>query len=540
MLVELSVRDLGVIEEARLVFGPGMTALTGETGTGKTLLVDAIDLLVGARADPVLVRPGAEEALVEGRFTFPAELDPTAEGRREVVLARTIPSAGRSRAYVDGRLATIANLTEWGERLVDLHGQHAHQSLLSPVVQRAALDRFAGVDLTPLRQLRADRRAINDQLQALGGDERSRAREIDLLRFQVKELRDAAVTDPDEDANLDREESLLADSVAHREAAARATASLTGDLSAGDQVGAAIAALAGRGPFAELEARLRVLAAELADVGAGIRDLGEGIDEDPSRLDVIRGRRQLLVDLRRKYGGTLAEVIAYQQGVLARFDALEQHDQRALELDAAQRALAQQERAAAAVVAAARRSAAPDLARAVQRNLVELAMERARIEVAVQGDGPADEVAILLAANPGSPPLPLAKIASGGELARTMLALRLVLTAGPPSLVFDEVDAGIGGAAAVAVGRSLAALGADQQVFVVTHLPQVAAFADAHVQVTKQSGDDQTVAIVSQLDAPERVIELTRMLSGQPDSRSGREHAEELLAMASAQKAARA
>lgn len=540
MLVELAVRDLGVIEEARLVFGPGMTVLTGETGAGKTLLVDAIDLLVGGRADPVLVRAGATEAWVEGRFAFPPELDPTGEGHDEVVLARAIPASGRSRAYVDGRLATIASLAEWGERLVDLHGQHAHQSLLAPAVQRDALDRFAAVDLGPLRQARAEGKAIDEQLRSLGGDERSRAREIDLLRFQVRELDEANVVDADEDSGLDQEESVLADAVAHREAAAIAAAALTGDSGAADTVGTAITALAGRPPFAEHEGRLRAVAAELADLAASVRDLGEGIEEDPGRLDAIRARRQLLVDLRRKYGETLAAVIGYHSEVTDRLADLEGHDRRAAELDMARQHAAAREATAAAEVARTRRAAAPELARAVQANLIELAMDRARIEVEIAGDDPADDVTILLAANPGSPPLPLAKVASGGELARTMLALRLVLTAGPPSLVFDEVDAGIGGAAAVAVGRSLAALGSDQQVFVVTHLPQVAAFADAHVQVTKQSGDDQTVALVSQLDGAARVVELTRMLSGQPESRSGQQHAEELLAMASEQKSASA
>jgi DNA repair protein RecN (Recombination protein N) len=538
MLVELSVRDLGVIEEARLVLGAGMTVLTGETGAGKTLLVDAIDLLVGGKADPVLVRAGTTEAWVEGRFVFDPAEDPDGGGADEVVLARAIPASGRSRAYVNGRLATIANLAEWGERLVDLHGQHAHQSLLAPAVQRESLDRYASIDLGPLRAARAEGRSIDEQLRSLGGDERARAREIDLLRFQVRELDEAALVDPDEDADLDAEESLLADAVAHREAAALAAAALTGDAGAADDVGTAIASLSGRAPFEGLETRLRAVAAELADVAAGVRDLGEGIEEDPGRLDAIRARRQLLVDLRRKYGERLADVISYHAEVGERLRDLESHDRRAAELDSARRAATELEAAAAAVVAGARRAAAPELAAAVQANLVDLAMERARIEVGVQGDDPADEVTILLAANPGSPPLPLAKIASGGELARTMLALRLVLTAGPPSLVFDEVDAGIGGAAAVAVGRSLAALASTQQVFVVTHLPQVAAFADSHVQVTKQSGDDHTVAIVSQLDGADRVVELTRMLSGQPESRSGREHAEELLALASEQKSA--
>jgi DNA repair protein RecN (Recombination protein N) len=542
MLVELAVRDLGVIEAARLVLGPGMTVLSGETGAGKTLVVDAMELLVGGKADPVLVRAGATEAWVEGRFVFTPDDgigDGTGDGtEEEVVLARAIPAQGRSRAYVDGRLATIANLVEWGERLVDLHGQHAHQSLLSPAVQRDALDRFAGIDLGPLRQARATVRDVDRQLAELGGDERARARELDLLRFQVQELDAAGVADPDEDRSLDDEETLLAGAAAHREAAALAVAALTDDDGAADGVGRAIAAVAGRPPFADLEARLRSVAADLADVAGAIRDLGEGIFEDPARLDALRARRQLLADLRRKYGDTMADVVAFHAEATERLRSLEDHDRRAAELDQLRARAVADEASAAAVVAAARRAAAPALADAVQAHLGALAMERAVIEVTVEGPDPADGVTVLLAANPGSPPLPLAKVASGGELARAMLALRLVLTAGPPSLVFDEVDAGIGGAAALAVGRSLARLAATQQVFVVTHLPQVAAFADAHVQVSKETGEDHTVAHITELDEAARVVELTRMLSGQPESRTGREHAEELLATASAQREA--
>ncbi len=423
------------------------------------------------------MRAGADEAWVEGRFVVGVdEVD-------EVVLARAVPADGRSRAYVDGRLATISALAEWGERLVDLHGQHAHQSLLGAAVQRDALDRFGEVDLRPLREARARVRAVEAELAGLGGDPRARAREIDLLRFQVDELTAAAIDGPDEDERLALEEATLADAVAHREAAVAATAALTDDRGAADALGEAIAAVAGRLPFEALEGRLRGLAAELADVAAEVRRTGEAIDEDPARLDALRARRQLLHDLRRKYGDTLADVLAHATETAARLAELEAHDARAAELDAALAAARAEEAAAAAVVAAGRRAAAPRLAAAVEEHLGALAMERARIEVSVEGEDPADDVAILLAANPGSPPLPLTKVASGGELARAMLALRLVLTAGPPSLVFDEVDAGIGGAAALAVGRSLAALAADQQVLVVTHLPQVAAFADAHVSV---------------------------------------------------------
>ena len=535
MLVELAVRDLGVIDDLHLVLSDGMTVFTGETGAGKTLVVDAIELLVGGRADPVMVRSGAEEAWVEGRFLLPSQGDED-QGEVEVVFARAIPRSGRSRAYVNGRLATLAALAEVGARLVDLHGQHGHQSLLAAAVQRRALDTYAQIDLRPLAEARAAVRAIEEQLTALGGDERARAREIDLLRFQVDELTRAAIAGADEDDLLDVEESALADAVAHQAAAAAALAAIVGEGGAADAVGSAITALSGRAPFAAQEARLRALASELADVASDVRATGEGISDDPDRLDVLRARRQLLHDLRRKYGSTLREVLAYASDAAARLAELEQHDARAAELDERRAGALLEVASQARAVADLRRRAAPGLAAAAQAHLGALAMPKARLEIGVSGGDPADEVTFELAANPGTPPLPLAKVASGGELARTMLALRLVLTAGPPTLVFDEVDAGIGGEAAVAVGRALAALGSGHQVLVVTHLPQVAAFAHAHVRVTKETGEDHTVARIEHLDDAGRVVELSRMLSGQPESETARQHAKELLASATSQR----
>ena len=382
-------------------------------------------------------------------------------------------------------------------------------------------------------------RDIVEELAKLGGDERARAREIDLLRYQVDELDAAGLAGPDEDEELAAEEDVLADANAHHAAAAEAAAALTEEGGAADPLGAAIAALAGRAPFAGQEERLRALAVELADVAVDVRGAAEAIDEDPARLDVLRERRQLLADLRRKYGETLAEVLAEGDRLRARLAELEDHDRRAAQLDDAQaearRALVE----AAAEVAAARRAAAPDLARAVEGHLHDLAMPNARLEVQVDGDAPGDpgdDVVFLLAANPGTEPQPLSKVASGGELARSMLALRLVLTNAPPTLVFDEVDAGIGGSAATAVGRALAriAVAGDHQVFVVTHLPQVAAHADSHIQVAKSSDENATVSEARLLDHGQRVIELSRMLSGQPDSDTARLHAEELLANATA------
>ena len=534
-LVELSVRDLGIIEDARFVVGPGMTALTGETGAGKTLLVGAIELLLGGRADPSMVRNGASQAVVEGRFEL---------GGEEVVLARVVPAVGRSRAYIDGRMATAGALGEAAGSVIDLHGQHEHQSLLSPAVQRDALDRFGDIDLDPLRAARAERARVAAALDGLGGDAGAREREADLLRFQLAELRDAALTGPDEDDHLDREEDRLGDALAHREAAATTARALADEGGALDTLASAIAALDGRAPFVEEIGRLRSIQAELADAASEVRSIAEAIEDDPERLATVRARRQQLVELRRKYAaaprpdgggtgdGTLGAVAEFERSAAARLAEIEGHDARAAELDGqalvAERRIAE----AAASVARARRAAAPELASAVTANLADLAMPAAKVEVAVGGPDPADEVALLLAANPGVPPGPLARVASGGELARSMLALRLVLSMAPGVLVFDEVDAGIGGEAALAVGRALAALAEGHQVLVVTHLAQVAAFADAQITVSKHERDGRTVAEATLLGPAERVVELSRMLSGTPDSMRVRGAAEELLAHA--------
>jgi DNA repair protein RecN (Recombination protein N) len=525
MIVELGVSDLGVIDALRLLFSSGMTALTGETGAGKTMVVEAIELLVGARADSMLVRPGAAEATVEGRFVLDDE---------EVVLTRVVPREGRSRAYLNGRLTPVSTLTEWGERLVDLHGQHAHQSLLGAATQRAALDLFGSVDLTALREARSEVTRIDLALAELGGDERSRAREIDLLRFEVDELERAQLDDPDEDERLAVEEDGLAGALAHLEAAAVSGAALRDDGRAIDALGTAIAAMSGRRPFEEIERRLRSVAAELTDASDDLRAVGERIEDDPERLAAVRERRQLLHDLRRKYGETVADVLQFRDEARSRLAELETYETRAAALDAERGAALDRVTAEAAAVGTARRAAAPKLGKAVERELVELAMAKAEVAVEVGGRDPGDDVAFLLAANPGVPALPLSKVASGGELARAMLALRLVMLArrdhsGPPTLVFDEVDAGIGGQAAVAVGRALATLGSSRQVFVVTHLPQVAAYADTQVAVSKSSARGATTASAAVLDDEGRLIELSRMLSGSPDSFTAREHAAELL-----------
>lgn len=532
MLVELHIENLGVIERAALQLGPGLTALTGETGAGKTMLVEAIELLVGGRADATVVRAGAAEARVDGRLVVT-----DGDGEKEVVVTRVVPADGRSRAYVDGRPVTVGYLAELTAGLIDLHGQHAHQTLLSVAAQREALDRFGGVDLAPLRTARARITEIDAELAALGGDERARAREIDLLRFQVAELDAAAIEDEDEDHRLEAEEALLADAVAHRQAGEEAVERLRGDGGAADALGEALSAIAHREPFAPIADRLRGVAAELDDVSAELRAMTEGIEEDPERLEQLRVRRQLLHDLRRKYGDDLGEVIAFHDEARRRLGELEQYDRRAAALDAERRAALDAERAAAEAVGRARRAAAPGLAAAVEANLRELAMPHASIAIEVgrhADDHPGDDVRFLLSANPGAPLLPLSKVASGGELARAMLALRLELStgvivdAGPATLVFDEVDAGIGGAAAVAVARALQDLGRHHQVLVVTHLAQVAAAADRQLVVTKQVRDGETFTSVEPVAGDERVTEVARMLAGSASS-AALEHARDLL-----------
>jgi DNA repair protein RecN (Recombination protein N) len=535
-LVELRVRGLGVIDDITVGLAPGMTALTGETGAGKTLLVDALGLLLGGRADPSVVRAGTDEAVVEGRFVGPlsdqaaaGDSDETGEG--EIVLARSVIRGGRSRAWIDGRMASIGALGEAAAGLIELHGQHQHRSLVHADAQRQALDTFAGIDLGPLVAARRDLRALTDESEVLGGDARQRAREVDLLRYQIDEITGAAIEDGAEDARLELEEDRLEAAASHREAAALALGALTGPDEDGalDRLAEASRVLSGRPPLTDLESRIRSAMGELGDLATELRSVVETWEDDPERLEQIRSRRQLLHQLERKYGADLDEVLTFADQAHDRLALLAIDERRALVLDdeiAAARAVLE---AAQRVVATARKEAAPRLADQIQTTLSGLAMPSVRFAVTVDGDGAADQVSFLLGANPGEPLQPLAKAASGGELARTMLAIRLAITDAPGVMVFDEVDAGVGGAAATAVGAALAGLGHHAQVLVVTHLAQVAAQADHQIEVRKSEESGRTRSEVAALDTEGRVIELSRMLSGRPDSASARRHAKELL-----------
>ncbi len=526
MLTELAVSNLGVIGQVTLRLPTGLIALTGETGAGKTLLVDAINLLMGGRADPGLVKPGADEATVHGRFELDGE---------EYVLSRVIPADGRSRAYINDRPATASGLADLGEQLVDLHGQHSHQSLLGVSAQRDALDRFGDVDLSRLNAAKARVAELEAALAELGGDERTRARELDLLRYQVRELDAAAIESSDEDQQLEQTEELLANALDHQQASGTALEDLTGENGVRDQLARTLATLETLRPYEGEAKRLRDLLAEIEDCADSIRSVGDSIEPDPQALEVVQTRRHLLHQLCRKYGDDLKEVMAEHASLSDRLAELEEHDVRAARLDGDRADAAAELAAAQSDVLSAREAVCPPLAAATEEWLHELAMPKARVGIDVGGlDG--SEVVFKLAANPGSPLQPLAKVASGGELARTMLAVRSVLSQAPPILVFDEVDAGIGGEAGFAVGRALAALGDRHQVLVVTHLPQVAAFADAHVQVRKRQDDLETVSDLVMLDRKDRVTELARMLSGQPDSKTARKHAKELMAEADQQR----
>ncbi|MCU1490550.1 MAG: recN [Acidimicrobiaceae bacterium] len=517
------MRELGVIADLHLVLEGGMTALTGETGAGKTLVVEALELLLGGRADPTMVRAGADEAVVEGRF---------ADGDEELVLSRAVPAQGRSRATRDGAMVPLSALEELGQDLVDLYGQHAHQSLLRPSTQREALDRFSGVDLSRVQAKRRRLAELDGKIAELGGDDRQRRRELDLLRFELAEIEAARIASESEESELALEEERLAAASALREASFSAYDLLAGDGGAAERVGEAIEVLSRLPGVEDHLVRLRSLAADAEDAASELRLAGEGFEEDPERLAEVRARRHLLRGLVRKHGEELADVINAGEAARSRIAELESGDVAREAAEAERAEVAAELAAEEQAVGDVRRAAAPRLAAAVEEHLRQLALPRAHLEVRLPGHGLADEVEVLLAANPGEPPLPLAKAASGGELARAMLALRLVLTSDPGTLVFDEVDAGIGGEAAVAVGRSLAELARDHQVLVVTHLPQVAAFASHHFVVTKGEEEGRTVTRVRLVEGDERVAELSRMLAGRPGSEAARRHAEELLAEA--------
>jgi DNA repair protein RecN (Recombination protein N) len=429
-------------------------------------------------------------------------------------------------------MAPVGTLGETAAELVEIHGQHEHRALVTPAAQRNVLDAFAGTDLSVVRSLHSELRALDGALAALGGDEQQRAREADVLRYQVHEIQVARLEDATEEAGLRIEEDRLADAGAYREAALGAAELLDpagGEGGAAGPLGEAVSALSGRDAFEDYRARVAAAGVELADVAHALRGEAEGWEDDPARLAEVQERRRLLAELRRKYGEDLAAVMAYAEEAAARLAILEDAEGEAARLAARRQKLTKDLEEAEAAVRAVRDSAAGHFGHRVEEHLGDLAMAGARLEARLAPEGAGEPVELWLGANIGEPLQPLSRAASGGELARAMLAIRLVGLGGPQTMVFDEVDAGVGGAAALALGEALHRVAADRQVLVVTHLAQVASRADAQISVVKQESRGRTVTIASSVAGEERVTELSRMLSGHPGSDAARAHARELL-----------
>ena len=551
----LSLRNLGVIDSAELELGAGFSVITGETGAGKTMVVTALGLLRGARADSGLVRSGTEQARVEAIVAVPdnstvAELVDNAGGSVEdgvVVLSRALSAQGRSRAFVGGAAAPATLLSTITDELVAVHGQSDQFRLLRSAEQLTALDAFGGdavaKALAAYRPVHERLRSVEERLTDLTLNQQERARELDELRHGLAEIGEVEPQAGEDDALL-AEEGRLAHAEALIRAAHLAHESLAGESGAGrDAVAAAVVALqdsAGHDPALDaLMERTRGIAVELDDVATELSSYASGIDADPARLAGVQARIAALTGLKRKFGPTLDEVLQWAEKAAVRVGDLDLDDDAIAGLEQERQDLLDQATQCAHDLHAARADAADRLQSLIGEELTQLSMPSARLSVIVESTGQlrydgSDDVEFLFAANSGMGPRPLAKGASGGELSRVMLALEVVLAdrTTVPTLVFDEVDAGIGGKAAVEVGRRLAKLAETAQVLAVTHLPQVAAFADSHFRVRKDDDGNVTSSTVVRLGDDDRVDELARMLAGQEDSAAAQAHARELLELA--------
>lgn len=573
MLEEIRISSLGVIESSTLELGPGLTVITGETGAGKTMIVTALGLLLGGRADSGAVRSGAKSARVEGVVQtaglagFAAAVDELGGEIEDdrVVLARNISAEGRSRAYVGGASVPASALADVAEPLVAVHGQSDQHRLLRAQAQRDALDRFGGESLAQQSAAYGDLHgrllATERELDEVVASARDRARETDLLRFGLNEIEQIS-PEAGEDTALAAEESRLGFADTLRSAAEQAREALSSETGAPDALATTATArglLEGVREYdveaGELADRVTEVTYLLSDVAADVASYASRVDTDPNRLSVVSARRASLTALTRKYGATIDEVLAWAEQGSRRLLDLDHTDERIEELRSRRHQLRAELGAAASTLSGTRTTAARTLGAEVSDELTLLAMPHATVTVVVRqhevpepssdtpqvvqvgdrwlrftGSG-VDEVEIQLAANNGAEPRPLNKGASGGELSRVMLALEVALagTSPVPTFVFDEVDAGVGGKAAVEVGRRLAQLAQSAQVLVVTHLPQVAAFADRHVVVHKSSDGSVTTSGLTLLTDADRERELSRMMAGMDDSATALAHARELL-----------
>jgi DNA repair protein RecN (Recombination protein N) len=538
VLLELHIAGLGVIGDLDLELRPGLTVVTGETGTGKTMVATGLSLALGGRAGAHVVREGADAARVQARFEMIDDADDWAEDG-ELVLARTMRADGRGSARIGGQIATVRALAELGARLAEVHGQHQSLRLLEPATQTAFLDRFAGQEhgewVARWRAEAARLRAARAALAALREDARDRAREQDLVAYQVREIEEVAPA-IGETAALESEASRLGHVERLRELAGTALDALAEEDAASDRlvtVQRALEDAAAMDPAAQdLATRGRSLAAEAVELAHDARAWADGLAADPVRLQDVRERIALLRGLQRKYGADDEQVLVFLEEARATLDGLAGADDRIAELEAETSAAADAAASAAAEVSAGRAEAAPRLEAALMRELADLGMPQAGLAVSLvpdqaNDDGVPETVELRFSGGAGQALLPLAKAASGGELSRVMLACRSVLADldDVPTLVFDEIDAGIGGRAGLAVGARLSGLAATRQVIVVTHLPQIACYADRHVRVDK----DEAGTTLTVLDDDARVVELSRMLAGLEGSEHAHSHAEELM-----------
>ena len=558
MIEQIRIRDLGVISEATLDMGPGLTVLTGETGAGKTMVLNALGLLLGARSDASAIRKDQNQAFVEGRWLLPKDaLNRITEAGIEIedgelLVSRSISSEGRSKATVSGRSVPVGVLTEIGEHLVVVHGQSDQIRLKSAAAQREALDQFAGSNLAKLlseyeETYSAWKMAAN-RLAVLSTESSTRAREADEIRAAVEEL-----TKLDPKPGEDQELSELAEKLTHLEELRIAAANAHEELSSESfedgrdaitSIGKARRALeqvSNHDPELEkLAEQLKEIGFSLNETAASISSYIAGLDSDgAAQLETVQSRRAELSAAMRKYGPSLEEVIAYLENSGSRLLDLDSSDEAIAKLALEEQHYSKQAHDLAEQITAIRTQAAAALSTAVTAELSALAMNGASLDVQVSrlnelSTHGIDQVALLLSAYPGAEPRPIGKGASGGELSRIMLAIEVVLAKSElaPTFIFDEVDAGVGGAAATEVGKRLAMLARNAQVIVVTHLPQVAAFANRHLRVLKSSTAEFTATDVVRLEGEQVVEELARMLSGLSESESGRSHAKELLDLA--------
>jgi DNA repair protein RecN (Recombination protein N) len=557
MLRELRIENLLLIERAELRLGEGLNAITGETGAGKTVLAHSLDLLMGGKAKAQIVRPGAQEAWVEGVFDLPeglldepemAELaERLPEGADEVVLGRRVSAGGRTSAFVAGRAATAADLKLLGGRLLAFFGQHEHRKLTISSAQLEVLDGFAGAEHLETRRLYREAHREHGRLAAelaeLREAEGSRERDLDLYRYELSEIEEVA-PDPEERAGIAAERERLRHAEGLREAAAGAHAGLAG---AEEDGGGAAAALAqaesllqgAAGLDAGLDAlaeRVTALAVELGDVGSELRDYAEGLEADPAALLAIEERLEAIDKLERKHGGSVESVLAHAERCREEIARLEGAEVRGAEAEAALAAAEALREELGERLSAGRAAAAGPLEKRVAAELEMLSMAGATLEVVLEphpdgyGASGRETVELRVAPNPGIEAAPLRDAASGGELSRVMLALSgLGQAASTGTLVFDEIDAGIGGNTARVVGERLKALGEGRQVVCITHLPQVASLADTHFRLEKDVAEGQAFATVERLDGEGVVEEIRRMLGGERSDEAATSHARELL-----------